>query len=86
MDWGYIATIVGLITSAVTFIIGRKSAAHDDGERDGNVMTKLDSIYDSVNKIENRISNIESQNGELRDRITRLETKMEFYKGGGCNG
>lgn len=86
MDWGYITTAIALLLNVLSFFGGRKSAAHDDGERDGNVMTKLDSICDSVNKIENRISNIESQNGELRDRITRLETKMEFYKGGGCNG
>lgn len=86
MDWGYIATIFGLITSAVMFVVGRKTAAHDDGERDGKMMMKLDSICESVGKIDDRLSRLESQNGELRDRVTRIESWIDFQRNGGGNG
>lgn len=79
MDWGYFATAAGLLLSVLTFFFGRKSAAKADGERDGNVMTKLDSIGDSIDKIDGRLGNLEVQIGDQRDRLTRLETKVEYY-------
>lgn len=85
MDWGYIATIVGLLTTVAGFLLGRKTAAKEDGKREGNMMSKLDAICDGMNKIDSRLSNLENQNGELRDRLTRLETKMEIYHGGDSN-
>lgn len=79
MDWGYFATAAGLLLSVLTFFFGRRSAAKADGERDGNVMTKLDSIGDSIDKIDGRLGNLEIQIGDQRDRLTRLETKVEYY-------
>lgn len=83
MDWGFYTTIVALLLNILSFFGGRKSAAREDGERDGNVMTKLDSIGESIEKIDGRLGNMETEYGELRDRMTRLETMVEMYHGGG---
>lgn len=86
MDWGYFATAAGLLLSVLTFFFGRHSAAKADGEREGNVMTKLDSIGESIEKIDGRLGNLEMQIGEQRDRLTRLETMVQMYHGGGNHG
>ena len=79
-------TVGALLLNIVSFLLGRKSSARDDGERDGNVLTKLDSIGESIEKIDGRLGNLEMQSGEQRDRLTRLETMVQMYHGGGNHG
>lgn len=79
MDWGYIASAAGLLLSVLTFFFGRRSAAKEDGKHEGDVMAKLEAIGESVDKIDGRLGNLETQIGEQRDRLTRLETRMEMY-------
>ena len=79
MDWGYITTAIALLLNVLSFFGGRRSAAKADGERDGNVLTKLNSIGESIEKIDGRLGNLEVQIGDQRDRLTRLETKVEYY-------
>lgn len=83
--WGVIIAAAGLFVSALGFLAGRKSAAKGEGKHEGEVLTKLDSISDSIDKIDVRLGNMETQMGEQRDRLTKLETKVEIYHGGDSN-
>ena len=75
--------LIGLAASIASFFSGRKSAARDDGKEQGEVLTRLDSIDEKVGKIDTSLESLNKQLGEQRDRITRIETKMEIYHGGG---
>ena len=74
--------VFGFALSVGTFFIGRQSAAKAAGKQDGAVLARLDSIDETMNKIDVSMRAVNAQLGEQRDRITRIETKMELYHGG----
>ena len=76
-------SVIGLALSVGTFLIGRTTAAKNGGKEQGEVLTRLDSIDEKVGKIDTSLESLNKQLGEQRDRITRIETKMEIYHGGG---
>ena len=77
-----IVGVLGFAISVATFFIGRTSAARKAGREDGAVVSRLDSIAEKVGRIDKSIDYMNSQLGEQRDRITRVETKMMIYHGG----
>ena len=74
--------IIGCFISVITFFVGQKTSAKKDGQNEGEVLTRLDSIGKKCDKIDGNIENIQNQLGEQRDRITKLEVKVDFYHGG----
>lgn len=86
MDWGYFATAAGLLLSVLTFFFGRRSAAKDEGKHEGDVMAKLEAIGESVDKIDGQLADMRIQMGDQRDRLTKLETMVQMYHGGGNHG
>lgn len=83
LDVTLIVTVVGFALSVGTFFVGRQSAAKSAGRENGAVLTRLDSIDEKMGKIDLSLGSVNTQLGEQRDRITRIETKMELYHGGG---
>lgn len=77
--WGVVISAVGLLVSALSFLAGRKSVVKDEGKHEGQVLTKLDSINESVGEIKSQLTDMKIEIGEQRDRLTKLETKMEMY-------
>lgn len=83
MSWTIAASLLGAVVSVLTFFIGRLTAAKSDGERDGAMLSKLDTIVSSVEKIDGRLENLEHRIGGHADRIARLEARMDVYHHGG---
>lgn len=83
MDWGYITTAVALLLNVLSFFGGRRSAAKEDGKHEGDVMAKLEAIGESVDKIDGQLADLRIQMGDQRDRLTKLETMVQMYHGGG---
>ena len=85
IEVGIIISLVGVVISVIAFFVGQKTAAKKEGEQDGAIMTRLTSIDASVNEIKNSTASITKQLGEQRDRITRLEVKVDMYHGGSAH-
>ena len=81
-DISIIIAAGGLVLAAATFFVGRLTAAAGKGKQDGAIVTRLDSIDSKLDDFGASIRRIEQQQGEQRDRLTRLETKVEMYHGG----
>lgn len=83
LDITILISVIGLALSVGTFFVGRTTAAKSAGKQDGAVLTKLDSIGEKIGKLETTMNTINVQLGEQRDRITRIETRMDIYHKGG---
>lgn len=79
-----IISVAGVVLAAATFLVGRLTAAAGKGKQDGAIVTRLDSIDSKLDDFGASIRRIETQQGEQRDRLTRLETKVEMYHNGGA--
>lgn len=84
-DLSIIIAAGGLIIAVATFVVGRLTAATGKGKRDGEILTRLDSIDGKLDDFGASLRRVEQQQGEQRDRLTRLETKVEMYHGGTRN-
>lgn len=72
----------GLVLAIATFFVGRLTAAAGKGKQDGEILTRLDSIDGKLADFGASLRRVEQQQGEQRDRLTRLETRVEMYHGG----
>ena len=84
-DLSIIIAAGGLILAAATFFVGRITAATGKGKQDGEILTRLDSIDGKLDDFGASLRRVERQQGEQRDRLTKLETKVEMYHGGTRN-
>ncbi len=86
VELGILIALGGFLLSAATFFIGRRSAARSDGKAEGVLLTEVRQIGGDVRDIKADITLIKAEQGDLRDRLTRLETRVEMYHNGGSNG
>lgn len=57
-----------------------KTDANDAAVERAEISTKLDGVITRLGEIRGNLKGIYSEMGVARDRITRLETKMEFIE------
>lgn len=74
-----LTTIVGFALSVGTFFIGRTSASHNDGKKEGQILTELGYIKSGVDDMKRKMENIEKNYHALEGRVVKLEERMNIY-------
>ena len=72
-------SVLGLVASIATFFFGRLTAAKNQGEQSGIIITEVRQVAKDVRDIKEDLADLRQEQGELRDRITKLETIVEIY-------
>lgn len=92
MNTGTIFTLISLGIAIASFLVGRHSAAKEDGKESGTIITKLDDLTRDVGRVETRVDQISNKldtqihllqvdlNG-LRERVSRLEGRVSALDG-----
>ena len=74
-----LTTIIGFALSVGTFFIGRTSASHNDGKKEGQILTELGYIKSGVDDMKRKMENIEKNYHALEGRVVKLEERMNIY-------
>ena len=78
-----IVSLVGAVLSAVSFCIGRMTAAKQNGRESGALSVEIGYIKKGVDDIQKKIDRSEEQVHALAERVRTLEAQMKVYHGGG---
>lgn len=70
---GYIIAAVGAALSALTFIIGRTTAAKADGRQTGAIMSELGYLKSNTDDIKLRLDRQDEREREYIARLTAVE-------------
>ena len=72
-------SIIGVVLSVGTFFIGRTTASHNDGKKEGQILTELGYIKSGVDDMKRKMENIEKNYHALEGRVVKLEERMNIY-------
>ena len=70
--------VIGVILSIATFFSGRYASQNKKGQDEGKIEAKLDAVGRDVRDIKEDLTAIRQEQGDLRDRITTLETIIKM--------
>ena len=70
--------VIGIILSIATFFSGRYASQTKKGHEEGSIEAKLDAVGRDVRDIKEDLTAIRQEQGDLRDRITTLETIIKM--------
>ena len=74
-----LTTIIGFALSVGTFFIGRTTASHNDGKKEGQILTELGYIKSGVDDMKRKMENLEKNYHSLEGRVVKLEERMNIY-------
>jgi hypothetical protein len=80
-----LTTIVGFALSVGTFFIGRQTASHNDGKKEGQILTELGYIKSGVDDMKRKMEQSDERYTLLASRVQSLEEKMNMYHHGGVS-
>lgn len=72
-------SVCGLFLSAATFFIGRQTAAKNNGQQTGQVLTELGYIKKGIDGLERDIKEIKRQYTDLDVRVSKVEEAIRIY-------
>lgn len=74
-------TILGILVAVITFYIGRLSASKNDGKEQGILLNKVDNLGDDIktlsDKMDIRLTDIQSEQKEFRERLATVEASAK---------
>lgn len=79
MELTVLISIIGVAMSVGTFFIGRTTASHNDGKKEGQILTELGYIKSGVDDMKRKMENIEKNYHALEGRVVKLEERMNIY-------
>ena len=79
MDVEAITSVVGIILSGATFLLGRLTAAKDNGSKDGTILTEIGYLKSGIDDVKHKIDSIDRRYYELAGRVTKLEEQVHIY-------
>lgn len=71
--------VIGCGLSVGTFFIGRVTAAKNNGQQTGQVLTELGYIKKGIDGLERDIKEIKRQYTDLDVRVSKLEEAIRIY-------
>lgn len=74
-----LTTIIGFALSVGTFFIGRQTASHNDGKKEGQILTELGYIKSGVDDMKRKMESMEKSYHTLEGRVARLEERVNIY-------
>ncbi len=74
---------VGLLLSAVTFIVGRTTAAKNSGQEYGVMLTEIGYIKSGVDDMKKKMEQSDRRYIDLAERVTAIEEVVKIYHNGG---
>ncbi len=74
-----LTTIIGFALSVGTFFIGRQTASHNDGKKEGQILTELSYIKSGVDDTKLKLESMEKSYHRLEGRVARLEEQVRIY-------
>lgn len=77
IELSVLIAVAGLGISAVTFFIGRTTAAKSDGQMDGEMKADVKYIKSSVEKQETKLDSIVENYDEVKLEIERLKGRLK---------
>lgn len=82
LDITIMISVIGVVLSVSTFLLGRLSHNKAAGKDEGVLLAEVRQIGDDVRGIKSDISVMRTEQSDMRDRLTRLETRVDLYHGG----
>ena len=89
IELSVLISVIGVLLSVASFVIGRTTAAKTSGQEDGEMKANIRYIKESVDKHDKKLDrvaeNYESMKREiveLRGRLEKLEQRVEMLHGG----
>lgn len=79
MELTVLISIIGVALSVGTFFIGRTTASHNDGKKEGQILTELGYIKSGVDDMKRKMENMEKSYHNLEGRVARLEERVNIY-------
>lgn len=88
MELTALVSIIGILLSAITFFIGRVTAAKTDGIADGELRSDIKHIKSAVDKQDRKLydtevsyNRLKSEIAELKERLHVLEERVQLFHG-----
>lgn len=79
MELTVLISIIGVALSVGTFFIGRTTASHADGKKEGQILTELGYIKSGVDDMKRKMESMEKSYHTLEGRVARLEERVNIY-------
>ena len=79
IEMAALISVCGLLLSAATFFIGRQTAAKNNGQQTGQVLTELGYIKKGIDGLERDIKEIKRQYTDLDVRVSKVEEAIRIY-------
>lgn len=73
-------SIIGILLSAISFFIGRVTAAKSDGITDGELRSDIKHIKAAVDKQDRRLYETAAGYSELKDEIAKLKERLHVLE------
>ena len=77
-----LVSVLGIVVSFASFFIGRVTAAKNNGQQTGQVLTELGYIKKGIDGLDDKMEKMEQNYGKLDVRVSKLEEAMKIYHQG----
>ena len=78
---GICATITGIILAFLTFRRGEKNASVDEWKSEGALLSDIQYIKASIDRMEGKLDKVENNYQDLLTRVIRLEHRLMINDG-----
>lgn len=79
MELTLVISIIGVVLSIATFVLGRITASRSSGREEGQILTELGYIKSGVDDTKRKLESMENSYHKLEARVGRLEEKVNIY-------
>lgn len=83
IDIAVLISIIGVLLSVATFLVGRMTAAKTSGQEYGVMLTEIGYIKSGVDDMKKKMEQSDKRYIDLAERVTAIEEAMKIYHNGG---